>query len=71
MIEEPSGQVLSTNPCREILVETYRGFDIIWCEGIEDDEPWYYAVPRGTYGVADAIAESPTLDGIRGVIDNL
>ncbi len=69
MMEEPSGQVLSTNPCREILVETYKGYDIVWCEGIEDDEAWYYAIPEGTYGVAEAIAESSTLEELKKIMD--
>ena len=69
MIEEPNGQVLSTNPCREILVETYKGYDIVWCEGIEDDEPWYYAIPKGTYGVSEAIAESSTLEDVKDILD--
>ena len=65
-----SGTVLKTNPL-EIFVETYKGFDIIWCAGITGDDSYHYAIPEGKYGIAEPVAERVTLNGIREMIDSI
>ena len=71
MEEEPYGVILSTNPCKEVLVERHRGYDIIWCEGIEDEKSFYYAIPEGTYGIGKAVAIGDTVVDVRWAIDEI